>query len=148
MVVTGTSYSRLSELEKYLVNPTYSNQYIPNGSLSNDGVDYSSSIQNICYVYYIGRIRYIDIISNGTTISTTYSFTTLGTNGPDFINAPIYKNPNKERIISNPKIDDDVFIIRQEISAFDNNYKLEFIKNLIDLDTYAGGNFFNVVQNS
>jgi hypothetical protein len=55
---------------------------------------------------------------------------------------------NKENIISNPEIYDDVFIIRQEISAFDGNYRLEYIQNLIDLETYAGGNFFNIVNNT
>jgi len=50
--------------------------------------------------------------------------------------------------VSNPKINDDVFIVRQELSAFDSNYKLEFIRNLVDLTSYAGGNFFNIVNNT
>jgi hypothetical protein len=72
----------------------------------------------------------------------------MGTSSPDFINKPVYKDPNKESIISNPKIYDDVFIIREELSAFDANYRLEYIKNLIDLETYAAGQFFNIVKNT
>ena len=58
------------------------------------------------------------------------------------------KEVNKKNIISNPKINDDVFISRQQLSAFDKNYRLEYINNLSDLETYAGGNFFNIVNNT
>ena len=84
----------------------------------------------------------------GTTAKTTFDFISTGVLSPSFINAPIYKDPKKENIISNPKIGDDVFIVRQALSAFDNNYRLEQIKNLNELVTYAGGNFFNIVNNT
>ena len=58
------------------------------------------------------------------------------------------KDYNKDDIISYPQINNDVFIVRQDLSAFELNYKLEFIKKLIDLETYAGGKFFNVVNNT
>jgi hypothetical protein len=148
MTVTGNSYSRLSELEKYAVNPAYEEKYVSNGSSVSDGVDYNASVQGSCYVYYINGMGYVDVISDGVTICTTFSFTAQGTSSPDFISAPIFKNPNKEKIVSNPKIDDDVFIVRQEVSAFDKNYRLEFVRNLLDLETYAGGNYFNIIQNS
>jgi hypothetical protein len=148
VTVTGTTYSRLNELEKYAVNSTYENKYISNGSTVSDGVDYNASVRNNCYVYYINGMEYIDIISNESVVCTTYSFIAQGTNSPDFISAPIFKNPDKEKIVSNPKIDDDVFIVRQEVSAFDKNYRLEFVRNLLDLETYAGGKYFNIIQNS
>jgi len=147
-IVTGTSSSRLSELEKYTITNIFSNKYVINGSYSVDGVDISASNQNESIIYFIGGIRYVDVIVNGVTVKTTFNFYSKGYDSPDFINVPIYKNPNKENIISNPKILNDVFIIRQELSAFDKNYRLEFIKNLVDLTTYAGGNFFNIVNNS
>jgi len=80
--------------------------------------------------------------------TTTFEYTPVGTNSPDFINVPYYKNVNKEKIISNPKIFNDVFIVRTEQSAFDKNYRLEYIKTLIDLTTYAGGKFFNIINNT
>ena len=147
MVVTGTSSSRLAELKKYAVNVPFNQQYVGGGSLLADGVDFTNSIAGNMVTYYLGGIKYLDRLT-GTTSGTTYSFTPVGTSSPDFLNLPYYKNPNKEGIISNPKITDDVFIVRQQLSAFDSNYRLEYIKNLNDLLTYAGGGFFNIVKNN
>jgi hypothetical protein len=147
VIVTGHSQSRLSELRKYSVSPVFTNQYVTGGNYSTDGVDVSASVPSTFITYYLGGIRYIDVLS-GATSGTTFRFTGQGTSSPDFINVPIYKNPNKENIISNPKINDDVFITRQELSAFDSNYRLEYIKNLVDLETYAAGKFFNIVNNT
>lgn len=148
VVINGTSPSRLSELRKYTITIVFADQYVGGGNYSSDGVDYNFSNENESIIYYIGGIQYIDTIVDGITIGTTFTFTGQGYNSPNFINRPIYKNPNKENIISNPKIYDDVFIIRQELSAFDKNYRLEYMKSLIDLETYAGGNFFNINNNT
>jgi hypothetical protein len=145
--VTGVSSSRLSELRKYSTSSVFTNQYFGSGSPTVDGVDFPNSNPLVRIVYYLGGIRYVDLLT-GFTSGTTYSFAGVGYNSPNFINKPLYKDPNKENIISNPKINDDVFIVRQELSAFDKNYRLEYIKNMIDLETYAGGNFFNIVKNS
>jgi hypothetical protein len=146
--VTGSSSSRLTELRKYTVTNIFSQQYISGGTVTTDGVDYPNSISGVSVVYYIGGIKYVDLLT-GFTSGTTFSFITHGmTNNPNFINKPIYKDMNKENIISNPEIADDVFIVRQEISAFDKNYRLEYITNLVDLETYAGGAFFNIVNNT
>jgi hypothetical protein len=149
MIVTGASSSRLSELRKYTITNVFADQYFGGGSLTVDGVDYTTSIPNVTVVYYIGGIRYTDYLSGVTSGLTIYRFVPQGTGSTaNFINAPYYKNPNKENIVSNPKINDDVFIVRQELSAFDSNYRLEYMKSLNDLETYAGGNFFNIVNNS
>lgn len=145
MVVTGSTNSRLSELRKYTVTTVFLNKYVGGGSYTIDGVDYVSSTNptnNI--IYYIGGIKYVDTLI-GYSSGTTFSYTPVGTNSLDFINVPIFKNPNKDNIISEPKINDDVFIIRQELSAYDKNYRLEFMKNLVDVETYVGGKFFNIV---
>jgi hypothetical protein len=148
MVITGSSNSRLSELKKYTITNVFSNQYFTNGSVSNDGIDLTNSIQNQLIIYYIGGIQYTDTIISGVT-TTTFMFNGLGLSSPDFISgASIIKDYNKDDIISYPQINNDVFIIRQDLSAFELNYKLEFIKKLVDLETYAGGKFFNVVNNT
>jgi hypothetical protein len=147
MEVTGSSSSRLSELRKYTITNVFTNQYFGSGSYNVDGVDYNNSISGQSVIYYLGGIKYLDVLS-GVTSGTTFSFMPSGTSSPDFINMSYFKDPNKDNIISNPKINDDVFIIRQEISAFDKNYRLEYIKNLVDLETYAGGKFFNIVNNT
>lgn len=147
MIVSGSSSSRLSELRKYTTSPVFTNQYISSGSFSTDGVDYLNSTSGVCVTYYIGGIKYTDLLI-GETSGTTFNFTPSGTSSPDFVCVPYYKDPKKDNIISNPKIDDDVFIVRQELSAFEKNYRLEHIKNLTELESYAGGKFFNIVKNS
>ncbi len=144
-VVTGGCTSRLNELKKYVVNVPFNQQYVSGGSVLSNGVDFVHSTGN-SIIYYLGGIRFVDI--SGQTTGTTFSFITLGITSPSFINVPIYKDPKKENIVSNPKITNDVFIIRQELSVFDRNYRLEYIKNLVDLETYAGGNFFKIVKNT
>jgi len=143
--VSGECTSRLSELRKYTISG-FTLQYVSGGTPSIDGVDYLSSISGVSVTYWLGGIQYIDDYI-GSAITTTFNFIGLGLLNFNFINKPIYKNPQKENIISNPKIDNDVFIIRQELSAFENNYRLEHIKSLIDLDSYAGGKYFNIVKN-
>ena len=96
-------------------------------------------------VYYIDGIKYSDFLLEGFT---TYEYTAVGTNSPDFLHLPIIKDPKKEKIIDRPKIDSDVFIVRQELSAFENNYLLEHIDRLSEITTFAGGNYFNVVNNT
>jgi len=147
MLVTGTtSNSRLLELKKYAINVPFSQQYVSSGSLSVDGVDYPNSVSGITMTYYIGGIKFIDNIS---AVTTTFSSIAQGTgNTNNFINNFYYKNPNKSKIISNPKINDDVFIIRDDLSALDKNYRLEYIKNMVDLTTYAGGKYFNIINNT
>lgn len=145
--VTGECTSRLLELRKYAVTNVFSQQYFIGGTYIHDGVDVNVSIPNVRVVYYLGGIKYIDKLT-GSTSGSTFSFVTQGYTNPNFINKPIYKDPNKENIISNPEISDDVFIVRQELSAFDGNYRLEYIRNLVDLETYAAGNFFNIVKNT
>jgi hypothetical protein len=145
--VTGECTSRLNELRKYTITNVFANQYVGGGSFTVDGVDYNTSVEFIRVVYFIGGIRYVDMLV-GSNSGSTFSFIGKGLLSPNFINVPYYKNMNKENIISNPKVNDDVFITRQELSAFDKNYRLEYIRSLIDLTTYAGGKFFNIVNNT
>ena len=79
-------------------------------------------------------------------IYTSFSYTSNNTE--NFINESYIKNPNKSKIISNPKINNDVFITRDDLSALDKNYRLEYIRNLVDLTTYAGGRYFNIINNT
>jgi len=150
-MITGTTEnSRLAELRKYTTSTVFANQYVSGGNWTTDGVDYNTSTGNTV-VYYLGEpkcIKYVDYLT-GVTSGTTFSFEGQGISEPNFITGGTYiKNPNKEKIISNPKIFDDVFIIRYDLSAFDKNYRLEYIRNLVDLTTYAGGKYFNIVNNT
>ena len=146
MWITGTTEnSRLSELKKYAVGVPFTQQYFGNGSFDNDGVDYNLS-QTIQYVvYYIGGIRYIDQTLSGGK-HTTFGY--YSDNEYNFTDDTIFKNPNKDKIISNPKINDDVFITRSNQSAYEGNYRLEYVNNMVDLLTYASGKYFNIINNA
>lgn len=145
MITGRTDNSRLSELKKYAVGVPFTQQYVSGGSWTSDGVDYTNSPAIEYVVYYIGGIQYIDeTLISGTQTKFSYSPNNVG----NFIDEPYFKNSNKDKIISNPKINDDVFIIRDNLSAFDKNYRLEYIRNLVDLTTYAGGKYFNIVNNT
>jgi len=144
MITGSTNNSRLIELKKYKITDDFSEQYFGSGSLSTNGVDYINSISGISVTYYINGIKYIDNVTGKTT--TFYYEPQNDSN--KFTNNYYYKDPNKENIIASPKIKDDVFIERQQLSAFDDNYKLQFIKNLVELSTYAGGKYFNIVNNT
>jgi hypothetical protein len=149
MAITGTSSSRLTELRKYTVTNVFADQYIGGGNYFDDGVDYVNSVSGESIVYYLGGIKYVDTIVTGTTTQTRYQFEPEGTgNTNNFISVPYYKDPKKERIVSNPKIDNDVFIIRQELSVFENNYRLQYVDKLVELTTYAGGNYFKIINNT
>lgn len=148
--VTGFSSSRLIELKKYIITNNILDQYFQSTSPLIDGVNpVQSQVSTMPYkfVYYLGGISYVEIVTeSGST--TTFEFNGEGHQSANFINKPIYKDPNKENIIQNPKIDSDVFIDREEMSAFDKNYKLEYIENLVDLETYAAGSYFNIINNT
>jgi len=145
MQITGSSSSRLSELRKYTVTNIFNEQYPSGGNINNDGVDFSNSIENENVIYYIGGIKYIDLYVDDI-VSTNFIYTSTGI--VDYTDYSIYKDPNKERIIENPKITNDVFIIRQELTAFEKNFRLQYIGNLIELETYASGKVFNIVNNT
>ena len=146
MLVTGTtSNSRVTELKKYAVGVPFTQQYVSGGDVLNDGVDYTNSVSGVTMTYYLGGIKFVDDVSGGTT---TFSVTAQGTGSANFIDVPYYKDPNESKIISNPKINDDVFIVRESQSAFDKNYRLEYITRLPDLTTYAGGRYFNIINNT
>jgi len=147
MIITGsTNNSRLSELRKYTTSTNFVDQYVSGGNWTTDGVDYPNSVSGVTVIYYIGEIKFVDNIS---TIITTFSCIAQGTGSTEnFIDELYIKNPNKSKIISNPKINNDVFITRDDLSALDKNYRLEYIRNLVDLTTYAGGRYFNIINNT
>jgi len=148
MLVTGTTNnSRLSELKKYVVNAPFNQQYVSGGGWTTDGVDYNVSTAIEYVVYYIGGVQYLDeTLIDGT--HTSFKYNSQGITDANFTNDFYFKNPNKEGIISNPKINDDVFIVRDNLSAFNENYKLEYVRKLVELTTYAGGKYFNIINNT
>jgi len=146
--ITGETTSRLSELRKYVVSEVFTEKYILGGSRDIDGVGYNESNIPIRIVYYLQGIRYVDYPDDNIT---TFDFYTQGLESPVFHNTPNivpYKDYRKENVRNKPKIDSDVFIVRQQLTAFENNYMLEHINNIIELTSFAGGSFFNIIKNT
>jgi len=153
--ITATSKSRLVELRKFSRSSDLAIKYKTSLTPSSDGLNLFLSVTggtDISYVYYIGGITYTDSYkttgaTTGTT-ATTYSFISSGTSSPVFDNKPIVKNDDIFDIIEEPNIDNGVFIIRQELSVFENNYRLKSINELSHLTFYGGGKYFNIIENS
>ncbi|HPC09476.1 MAG TPA: hypothetical protein PLN85_00180 [archaeon] len=144
-MITGiTKNSRLNELKKYRLTNIFEEQYFGNGNLNNDGVDFNNSISGVSVVYFINSIKYIDNLTGNTTYFEYIPQTNLN----DYVDKNYYKDLNKKNVINKSKIYNDVFIERQEKSAFVDNHKLQFIDNLLDLLTYASGKYFNIVDNN
>lgn len=149
MTVTGTSKSRLREFRKYAVTDNFNDQYFFGGNWNTNGVSSNESDSEAGrYVYYINAVRYVDNVI-GTATTTTFSFpTSKMSNSLNFEDIAYYKNPGAENAINYPKINNDLFIDRQELSAFEKNYQFEFISNLIDIESFAGNNYFNIIKNT
>lgn len=148
-IVSGTSSSRLSELRKYSKSGDLSKLYFTSIDESNDGLDITISETGLTantYVYYLGGITYVDYVTTGGT-STIFYFESLGEFSPAFSNLPIIKNEEEQNLYEKPLIDNNVFIIREEVSAFEKNYRLKNIRNLTELQYYAGGAYFNIIEN-
>jgi len=152
-LVTGGCTSRLFELKKYTLNNSYSVKYKQSNNSSVDGLDLTQSITGsttgVTLVYYIGGITYYDVIPSDTGITpySIFKFTGVGYNSPNYDNYAIYKDETLLEIKEQPTIDPDVFIERQSLSVFENNYRLKELNKLFDVLSYAGGSYFNIIDN-
>jgi hypothetical protein len=144
--VTGTSSSRLSELRKFSISGSLSDLYFTSTSPSTDGVNVSLTNTGTTWTYYIGGITYVDDVANNIT---TFTFESIGYEDTNnFVDLPFIKDETKQNVIDKPEIDNNVFIIRQSLPVFQNIYRLDSVGNLNDLEKYAGGGKFNIVNNS
>ena len=139
--------SRLSELKKPKPTNVFTEKYFGGGSLTSNGVDYgNSSPSNI--VYYINGLKYTDKIDlNDGTVETIIKYSPTPSI-PVVDNANIFKRYNIDGEYLQPKIASDVFVFRQEISPFKDNYLMEGVSNIEELLTFAGGRYFNIKENS
>lgn len=155
-IVTGSSSSMLNNIRKSGSPPYVYNQYFLSTDPNIDGLDlnrsgllgtqYVTGFTNYNIVYYVGGITYTQL--SGASGSTLFSMIGQQFSPLNFTNESMIKDENKENMTGKPIISSDVFIIRQEFSVFERNYNLEFIKNIAQLETYAGGAYFNIVSNT
>jgi hypothetical protein len=150
--VTGQSSSRLVELRKYVVSGPLTDLYFLSGAPEDgDGLNPNESVTGATastLTYYIGGITYVDQIVEDTT-TTFFSFESSGCSDPNnFVDLPILKDESKQNIVAKPEVGSDVFIIRESLSVFENHYRLRSVGSLAELEFYAGGRNFNIVNNT
>jgi hypothetical protein len=122
--------------------------YFTGNTSSVDGLNVTASTSGSTYLYYIGGITYNDTVISGLT-STIYSFISSGnSNADNFDNLPIVKNVGKEGLYDEPEVFNDVFIVRQSLSVFENIYRISTVDDLVQLEKYAGGAKFNIISNT
>jgi hypothetical protein len=150
-VVTGYCQTRLGELRKYAVTGVLGVRYFLSSGSTSDGVNPFLTIEGVSastYVYYLGGITYNDQIV-GSGITTTFVFNSLGTGDTNnFVYEPLIKLESKQNMVENPRVNRDVFIERQQMSVFERNYRLRAVNRLSDVLSYAGGNYFEVYNNT
>lgn len=151
ITITGTSNSRLSELEKYVVSDEITEKYWLSTNSNINGVNNILSSGNT-FIYYINGITYIDSIVNNIPITTTSTPThnfDMDINN-DYINIQnklVFKYPQFENVVSKPMVDQDINIERPNFNALEKNYRLGDINNISDLINYVAGSYFNIVDN-
>lgn len=143
MIVTGITTSRLEELRKYKVSDIFEEKYHMGGTPINNGV-VSGSIDSGTVIYYVNGIKYIDEYENNE-INTRFEHTPIEMDVEEGGN--VLKLNHYGRSVDVPKIDKDVFIDRDERSGFKDNHIISDMKSLVDIETFAGGNYFNIIKN-
>jgi len=140
--VTGYTDSRLIELEKYTISDEIFQKYVLSGTSSSDGVVYNDSTGSTIS-YWIGGINYVDY--SATTIFTYFS---SGLTALNSYSTNIVVEDKNVNLTDDSKVDSDIDVDRQSISVFENHYRIATATNLNDLINYAGGSFFNIINNS
>jgi hypothetical protein len=148
--VTGQSSSRLSELEKFVVSVDPNVKYVGGGSFTSDGLHaYSITPTGSTYIYYLGGIQYTDVLASGSSATTTsFLFRVTSFSSDNFDYKRYIKDENKQNLVEKSQVNSDVFIVRQEQSVFEKNYRLRAINSLNNVLTYAGGNYFTIYNNT
>lgn len=144
MIITGTTVSRLIELKKYTASTLFTDLYIPYDISTGIGVVYTESIENVIVIYYIEGIRHADDL---ITHITTFTYNGVGYASPDFVTYPMLKDDLLGNIVTNVNVVSDILIERNVMSVYEPLYRFEHIENMLQLETYAGGGVFKIINN-
>ena len=140
--------SRLNELRKPKQSLSFSQKYIGGGSLTTNGVDYGDSVNDNNVVYYIDGLKYNDKLNQQTGAIETFIYYNSTPSIQNMLGVNQYKSFIMDGEYTQPKITNDVFIFRQDIAPFKDNYMLEGIFDMLELTTFAGGGYFTIKENS
>lgn len=135
-VVSGHTFSRLTDLEQYGVN-----RYPPAGQIiykDNQNFGMINSITPVYTGYTIQGIDYYDYI-DGTTL---FFVNSSGFTNENIVEQPITKQESLMNVIDQPQIQTNIFIERGKNSAYERIQRLGEVDNVGDLENYGYG-FFN-----
>ena len=144
MFVTGVTTSRIEEIRKYKVSEIFEENFFQFDASTNTGLfDVNWEIGEI--VYFINNIKYVDYYDNGKYVSTYFELT------PNQISertgGNLIKNENHLETVQKIKIKKDIFINRNEKSVLRDNNMLTDLNSIVEIETFVGGNYFNVYKN-
>lgn len=146
--ITGLTINKLSRLRTFSQNMALSQRYVTSTSASINGLNIAQTVITPSlemYVYYIDNITYTTTITSGST-QTIFSYNSVFGDPLLFENKPILKDELKMHQIEKSRIEPDVFIVRQNLPVFVDNYRLSDIKNIDELYKYGSG-YFNIIDN-
>lgn len=145
----GVTTSRLNELRTYRTESNISEfgdkyvKYDPDIEPKNGYVAGSVLMGEI--VYYVNDIKYKDIYDEDGNFIITHFY--LEPKEMD-VNEDGYliKNNKYGNSVDKPRIYLDVFVDRNEKTAFKDNRILSDLTSLLEVTTFAGGNYFNIIK--
>jgi hypothetical protein len=143
-VVSGETFSRLSELRKTINNGDLEDKYFISTDINVNGLNVNESISGDTYVYYIDKIKYVDDVESNITYFYGESY---GLNSINSINGNIYKDSSLIDNISKPLIKKDLFIDRPQVNVVEPFFRMKDINELSDLEYYVGGSYYNIYKN-
>lgn len=138
-IVTGYTENRLSEIKTFDFQQPYKLGLngVTNISYTIDG-KYS-----IIY-YTIDGISYItDVINKNITV---YSYVARGIDSIVGDTFSLIRSDKYINLYQKPVTKNYINVEREQLSVLDNHYRIKNIKNIGDLITYGGGNFFDIIS--
>ncbi len=144
MILSGYTDSRLAQIRTYDKSQLYQVGYKGVTQISYDSEgeidEVTYEINNITYITNIGSRLYKDL--NVFATPTRYYFESDGLT-QETIN--VIKKEVEMSISEPPKIEEEIFIERQETSVFERHLRMGEIKTIEQLEEYKNG-YYNIFK--
>ncbi len=145
MILSGYTDDRLSEVRTYDKNNPYQVGYngVTQLTVDIDGVVDSVEyiIDNIKYITNIGK----PLFPNNPDIFKTQTVYFFESSGLSEENINIFKKEVEMGISEPPKVEEEIFIERQETSVFERHLRMGEIKTIEQLEEYKNG-YYNIFK--
>ncbi|MFW6219282.1 MAG: hypothetical protein ACOC33_00310 [bacterium] len=144
-MITGTTESKLEQLRTFSPSSDFFKRYKISTGNNDNGVIQSATNINTGIISY--RIDQITFVTNTGTSITTFSFGASNICETGVTENNIYREDKSTFLIEPIKTETDLLLERQQLSVFENHYRMKGIENLTELINYGGG-YFNIIENS